>query len=449
MYISRRNFVRIISFSVITITALTIYAVYSYNAQRTYARHITSNYQRGFAELSSYVSNIDTALKKGMYASTPTHFVSLSSTIWRDAGAATTSLENLPIYDSNLQRLTTFLSQSGEYSYNLARKVLTGGTVSEEDKNNLKKLSETASSLSSYLNNLQNEINDGSISIAEVKYTMFRQNKNAKNSDATAISNVVKLEEEIGEYPQLIYDGPFSDHIEKMEPLFIKDKKNITAQEAKNIAASFLGVDASKLKLTEEAGDKIPTFGFTDTGINISITKAGGYIYEMTDDRMVQTSKISVEEAFSNAKTALERYGFKNMKQSYYVIANNTLTINFAATQNNVILYPDLIKISVALDDGKITGLSANGYVMAHTENRDLKAEISEEQARAVVGKNLEIKSSQLAVIPTNGKHEKLCYEFTCRTQDDRTVLVYINAKNGLEEEILILIETEDGVLTT
>jgi hypothetical protein len=41
------------------------------------------------------------------------------------------------------------------------------------------------------------------------------------------------------------------------------------------------------------------------------------------------------------------------MKQSYRITERNTLTINYAYSENGVICYPDLIKVSVALDNGK------------------------------------------------------------------------------------------------
>ena len=43
---------------------------------------------------------------------------------------------------------------------------------------------------------------------------------------------------------------------------------------------------------------------------------------------------------------------------------------------------------------------------------------------------------------------ETLCWEFSCEGEDDDQVLVYINAENGMEEEILILLEDETAVLS-
>ena len=49
-------------------------------------------------------------------------------------------------------------------------------------------------------------------------------------------------------------------------------------------------------------------------------------------------------------------YGMVNAgkKESYYSVADHICTVNFAAQQNGVTCYPDLIKVSVAMDNGSI-----------------------------------------------------------------------------------------------
>ena len=61
--------------------------------------------------------------------------------------------------------------------------------------------------------------------------------------------------------------------------------------------------------------------------------------------------------------------------------------------------------------------------------------------------KNLDIKSERLAVIPTEWESEILCYEFK-GTINDTDYLVYINAETGEEEDILLIVDTPNGILT-
>lgn len=146
-------------------------------------------------------------------------------------------------------------------------------------------------------------------------------------------------------------------------------------------------------------------------------------------------------------KKYLDKKGFKNMKETYYLKQEGIVTINYAATQNDVVLYPDLIKVKVALDNGEILGLEATGYLSNHTERDLSNIKISKEEAKNNLNTDLEIKSEGLAIIPTEWKTELLCYEFK-GTVDEKEFLVYINAENGREEDILVIVNTPNGTLT-
>ena len=110
-------------------------------------------------------------------------------------------------------------------------------------------------------------------------------------------------------------------------------------------------------------------------------------------------------------------------------------------------MYPDLIKLKIALDNGKILGMETSGYLNNHTIRDISGAKISKEDAKKNLNKNLDIQSEKLAVIPTEWKTEILCYEFKGKIED-KEYLVYINASTGEEQDILIITNTPNGVLT-
>ena len=86
-------------------------------------------------------------------------------------------------------------------------------------------------------------------------------------------------------------------------------------------------------------------------------------------------------------------------------------------------------------------------YIFNHTKREDIKPSITLEEARKVINENVEIKKEGMAIIPTDSKMEVLTYEFR-GILDEREFLVYINAKTGIEEKILIIIDTLGGTLT-
>ena len=135
------------------------------------------------------------------------------------------------------------------------------------------------------------------------------------------------------------------------------------------------------------------------------------------------------------------------MTMTYYEIADNILTANFAAVQGDFTLYTDLIKVSVAMDDGGIVSFDARGYLTNHYERELPTPKLTAEEARNSVSSILEVQSTRMALIPSDGDNELYCYEFRCQEEDGRDILVYINCETGQEEQILILLTSESGTL--
>ena len=199
----------------------------------------------------------------------------------------------------------------------------------------------------------------------------------------------------------------------------------------------------------------IPTYDFNvklnnqddSNELTISITKKGGHILFSNFNRDVEVENIDDETANEIGLDFLNSKGYTNMKRTYYLKEEGVMTINYAYVQNDVTMYPDLIKLKVALDNGDILGIETQGYLNSHTERNIPEVKVSKEDAKKTLNKNLEIKSEGLAIIPTEYKTEILCWEFK-GTVDGTDFLVYINAETGKEEDILTIVNTPNGTLT-
>lgn len=135
------------------------------------------------------------------------------------------------------------------------------------------------------------------------------------------------------------------------------------------------------------------------------------------------------------------------MEKSYYTEQGNILTVNFAFEQDHVLCYPDLIKVSVALDNGTITGFESHGWIMNHQIRSFDSDTLSTEVARQTLSPHLQVVAHRMALIPTDGQNEVFCHEFKCQTEENTHILVYINATSGNEEQILLLLEDAHGTL--
>lgn len=400
------------------------------------SRDLDAVHRQSFYALSDYVSNISATLDKSIYSSTASQTALLAAEIWRFSGAAQESLSSLPLDPSEREKLSTCLSQVGDYVYSLSRKVLSGGEISEEERETLRQLSGYCRTVSTQLSTMEYDMLSGAVSLSGTEEIP------ALNSSFT------ELEAEFAGYPTLIYDGPFSTHLQDRTSAFLYEMEAIDQETALQKAATFLGLQPAELSFAGESNGNIPQYYFSCDTCFISITTAGGFPSTMSKTR-ASAPGIAIEEAAEIARTFLEGIGFPSMEQNYYSISEDVVTFNFAYTENGVTIYSDLIKIGVALDNGEIISLDTQAYLLNHVPERALgKVEFSAEEAASKLFPELELLSSRLCVIPSGGNYELFCHELKCKAPDDMVYLCYFNVYTGAEEEILILIENESSILT-
>ena len=95
----------------------------------------------------------------------------------------------------------------------------------------------------------------------------------------------------------------------------------------------------------------------------MSVTKQGGKILALTNSRIVTQRQLSAEQAVQKAQEFLERTGYADMEETYRHESENRLTVNFAYRAGEVLCYPDLCSITVALDTGSIVGFESTSYL--------------------------------------------------------------------------------------
>lgn len=435
----------------VLLIVVTILIIVLYKKQREYRQASENSYNMAFYELVDYVQNVEAYLAKSLVSTTPEHGAETLTNLWREANLAQSYLSRLPIESQELENTEKFLNQVSDYSYSLSRKNIYNESLSQEDLSNLKDLHGYSVELENTLNQLSEDLNTGRFEWGELT-------KKGNIAFAQQVDNISKesfsnLEENFHEYSGLIYDGAFSEHITTNEPKGLTGE-DISEEQAKQKAEEFVGKDnikeISNLGYSENATIQSYDFSVTnnnDETTNITISKKGGHVINMNTNRNVSTEVITQEEANEKGKQYLENKGFPNMKETYYLKQEGIVTINYAYTQDNVVVYPDLIKVKVALDNGEILGIETTGYLNNHTQRDTTKVKISREEAKKTLNKNLQINYEGLAIIPTEYKTEILCYEFKGKVETQE-FLVYINAENGREEDILIITNTPNGTLT-
>lgn len=442
--VSRRGKIRVRLYASVLI--LVLFSAFVINAQKAseLSRQLNADAERSLSTLEACMSSINTNLTKGLYANTTPMLSSMAISLTRDAASAKNSLSALPLSDTQLDNMLKFLSQVGAFVSTLDRKLSLGEPITSEERNQLKQLIDVSQKLLSELDTITQGVEDGSVSFKQAGNTLQKSADQSVQID----SAFGDAEQTLTDYPTLIYDGPFSDHILNQSPKTLEGKSDISKEKALEIASDFIGIDKSTLRFDSETNGVIETYNFFVDSINISVCKKGGAVLYLLGSSSAGESVISPEQAVENAKNFLSAKGYKNMKESYYSTQDGICTVNFAYENEGVICYPDLIKLSVSLETGNIISFDARGYIMNHTDRPPVQSKISADEAKMSVSDYLTVMSSRLAVIPTDYKTEKTAYEFHCKTPDEQEVLVYIDVLTAKEDDILLLLYSDGGILT-
>jgi hypothetical protein len=256
----RRTLIRVLSYTVSAFAVAVILAASGFVMAYKYRMGIEYSYQRALSELNNQVNNINLALEKGIYSSTPSQLLGLAAEIWSDAGTAKSDISQLSVSDVQLDKTVKFISQTGDFANSLARKIATNGTITAEDRKTLQTLLANSTKLSDELGTMMNELQRGRMTLFKSERAYQSVAVSAKQSVATAGDGLAKVEKSFASLPSMIYDGPFSDSVLKREPLMVKNARQISRDDARAAAAKFLGCDASALKDAGETAGSLATY---------------------------------------------------------------------------------------------------------------------------------------------------------------------------------------------
>ncbi len=446
---------RMYSIVIVIIGVISIFGIYQYKCSANLRQELDNQYNRAFFDMVGHVNNAECLIAKSLIASTSTKTASYLQESYRQANLAQTNLGQLPVSQPVLANTSKFLVQLGDFAYSLNNQNMSGNSLTDDQYKIIEKLHGFAASLNNSLIALENQIVSGRIKWKDLS------NKGtplfAKTSATLSASQFDSVEKNFQEVPKLIYDGPFSEHISTTEPKGLVGNQ-ISEEQGKEKIKNFLSKDKIKeIKYTGKTDQNlIKTFSYSvifgnlpnNNVINIDLTQKGGMILWMISDRHIESkTHVNIEQARSISKKFLEDRGYKSMRETYYLKEDNTAIINYAYQEKNVIVYPDLIKVKIALDNGEVIGFESTGYMYSHTIRNIPKPRVLLSDAKSKINKRVNITSSALAIIPTNYKTEIFTYEFKGNL-NNKDFLIYINALTGKEENVLMLLNTPNGIFT-
>ena len=443
----RRSKIRLASFLAALFAAMMAWAISASIKADRCAWTLRLNDQQALTQLCEYFDNIEVGLTKALYANSDSMLSVLSADLQKQAVGAKASLSALSTGDAALLNTYKFLSQVGEYTASLNKKAAAGGTFTREDRATLEQLLGFAAALSTRFDRMA-ELMDSNYFTFEALDDSMQSVEQGSERMVSFLDASADAEESMTNFPTLIYDGPFSDNILSKESELLKAAKPISPREARAKACEYLKAQDRDVTDEGETGGRLAAYNFRVNGKNIAVSKNGGYPVYVLAEAKAGSAKLTDTDAIENAAAFLYGVGYRGLMSTYYSVHDGVCTVNFAYVQDGYTCYPDLIKVGVSLSDGGIVTLDASDYLMNHVQREIPAAAVPAEEAAAGVAETLTVKRASLAVIPTAGGGESFTHELLCETENGQDVLVYKDTTTGKEDDILILLYSDHGVLT-
>lgn len=442
-----RKQVRAFSFCFCAIAVLLATSISFYISSENYKRQVELSRQRALSELSESVDAIVIVLEKGQYSASAQTMQKLSSSLEtesRCAKAALSEIESSELYTADIYK---FLSQIGDYTNSVTTRLSSGEKVEKADSESMTALLSYAKELSSSLGSIRSDYYDGTLTFDKSKSNLSIY---SDTDDVEIFSDSFSSAQQgLQNYPTLIYDGPFSDHMNSLKPKAVQALSEVTRAEAKAYTSKILGVPESKIREESDESGNLYLYRFSTENQTVGITKQGCKLCYIINSNYQGESTISQKSAIERGKKFLRELGYFSMSDNYFSTYDGVCTVNYAYEKSSAVCYPDLIKVGVSLETGEIVSFDARTYLMNHTDRKiEQQSEKALEKAREKVKSDLEIIGSKTALIPTQSDTECLCFEFHCKDKNGQEVLIYIDCETFEEREILILLYSDGGVLT-
>ncbi len=424
------------------------FGIGQFYTRQAYQMQLEAYYQRAFRELAFHLNGIEIEVAKADAASSIDQKAESWANILRLVYAAQANLGQLPVSGLTLSRIENLLAQVQNETVIFARNAIRGQSGTSEV------LAGNVYEQIQYLNGeIQQELAAKESEMNWMSWKQYFQTSITRSSNIEPgrrhplMKSLMMIEDGMERFP----DSDFPGELDRLEGPLLTGSK-ITKEDALSVARDFLGDfgDNRLLSVINESKGQIETFTVqanpTIDGhpIVIEVSQKQGLVLWMTNPRIVTQAHLTSEESLAYAQQFLAERSYSAVEAVTYQRQQNRIIIGFAPLEEGILIYPQLLKVQVAMDTGEILGFQGLAFYSFMRE-RDRVVELTPEEAQAKITATGEIVGSRLAVIMNPSFAEVLVYEFRINRGADQ-FLVYINAKNGFEEKVS---RVEPGAITT
>jgi spore germination protein len=414
-----------------------------------------NNNRRALTDFASHIDQMETDMAKGNVAGSPTQKIFYLSQIASKSEAALKDFAQIPTNQTGLSYVGEFLTQSGDFARTLSQKVAGGGTISAEEEKTLRDMHDRLVPVNQKVQNIMTKMDTENLAWIDPAPSIRQRlglggaqiaEAAADGSEAppkSVSSGLDQLNASLQKLPPFSYTGEYATRVVP-KPLGLPAGK-VTRDQAQGAARDFLnkvGYGDITPEFVGESQEALGGYMWKYKAVELEISRQGGVVTSYRDQRSIEPKTLSIEEAQNKAKQILQGLGWQLVLTSSEDYGSY-VQFDAVAEKDGVRIYPDKVRLMIALDNGQLIGLDAAPYYAYH-HSRAFPAKITLNQALGKLRPNFQVLESRLAVIAKSGNQEVYCYEFRGRYQGEE-YLIYLNASTGVEEKIQRIIKTPRG----
>lgn len=405
-----------------------------------YAIQLENVYQKNLYDLVESVNNTETKLSKILASNSSTYQKKLLAEIAQNSELAENSIASLPISQNSLADSVKFINQMGGYTQTLADQISQGKNLSSQDLSTLSKLQQSVNDMKAQINKFVKKV--------QQNYSILDQSFNLDGDFNNFTIEISKIKGEGVDYPVMIYDGPFADSTLDKTVKGLKGD-TLTEQECqKEVEKCFK--NCAEISYSGEINSRFETYTYHVTNSDsqvlfVQVSKVGGHVITVSGQGSTSGVKnITEEDAKNIALDFAKQNGVENPQIVWIESVNNHIYLNIAPTENDIILYPDLVKVKVDMARGTVVGYDATNYFINHIPRALKKTGHNANEFKSNLPKDMTVKNQRLVLAPLDYNREVICFEYECE-KEGATYYFYLNAENGEEENVLKVIQTDDS----
>ncbi len=383
-------------------------------------------------ELTGLMEHVDNDLDRVRLSVSPTQQGRILTDLLVQTRLAESDLEKLPITLENDKNVTEFINRTGKECERMLSKLRAGETLSAQDMDVLERLYKANHSIRQELDTLVQDMKNKDLMDYIKKGKGMMSEAMSRLEDLTLEENRAALEgrmEGAGMRPPMkeeeggkasAIDSARAEELcrEYFEKYKIGEFQCIGETASRRYSAyNVQGYDENGSMLFAEIDRNtgaLITFDYYEEG---------------------SAENFDMDNALLIAKEFLEHLGYEDMKVARVTQNGSTADFTFVYEDEDVLYYPDAVRVKICRTRGLVCGLDATKYLRNHRDRVEMNARISMEAAREKLNGRVSVDSANVAVVDT-ARGERLAYEFLCSYEEGR-YLIYLDANTG--DEIAII----------